>query len=431
MAGTDTPTGGEGAAPASASKWDERLTAFATAVKKDPTQIASALTALVGEAGDDALVILSDPSAVTDDDLKTALVSGSVAIPLGMFRKHLAVLRGPQIAATTVGTAQAGPASVFGNLPEVPNDASFLEALKTGGVLRPGETEVILAAKAALASAVGLYELPALIAEKMEEFAEQQDIGVTPRFFQLRKMVTKREYAEVLSALGATADFATPTRRKNFLAKLNTLLWPSVVSFHRLLEQWQKSWTASAGNLGFLALGAAAMPGASGSQLLAAMSSAPDASGIRGAAEGVIDTVNRIFGGMGMPVARVLAADAIAIKQVLNEPDLPMAIGAANRDQMIKMLGIKISSDYVRLELNVARYLLATVNLPRVAAGNDETGYLIGMIQLGSAIPWDMLPSGSDFDTVSSPMRRRDGGRELGIGRGVTRGAGNGDDDQR
>jgi hypothetical protein len=113
----------------------------------------------------------------------------------------------------------------------------------------------------------------------------------------------------------------------------------------------------------------------------------------RGAAETVIEQINKLFAGTGIPVAKALGADALRIREVLDEPNLPALVGAASRDQMIRSLGISVGAEYVRTEHNVTRFALSVVAIPKVGSGDEELAYLSQLDQLGKTIPWGDLES--------------------------------------
>lgn len=407
----------EGSPPPPKNHWAERVEEFAKAVSQPVVQIENALITLVGQPSEDAAHILADVSAIQDSDLQDALVKAGPMIPLGVFRKHLSKLRGP---APTVepGTGRpAGPS--FDVLPQVPDDNSFTEMLKVGGILKVGTTEMIAGTRAALADAVGVFELPDKIVEQMETFALAQDEPVGDDFFRLQKMVVERNYGEILSALGVSGRFVSQKRKNELLRRLQSGLWPALSSFNVQLKAWQDSWAAGMANPAVMLAALTFGQGGHGS-MAQNMLQAPDTSTIRDAADSVVDRINRVFAGTGIPVARALAHDATGIKKVLEDPQLPMAIGAANREQMLKQLGVNVSADYVRLEQNITRFVLAIVDLPKVTAGNEEYAYLAALIQLGSAIPWDKLPAGESISSprnqISPPSRRRVGiGADLGV----------------
>lgn len=277
-------------------------------------------------------------------------------------------------------------------LPTVPDDASWLDMLKIGGVAKVQVVDVIAAIRAAIASRVGLYELPDILVARMEEFAESQDEPVGENFFRLQKLVTSRSYADVLAAIGATGQFVNEKRKREMVRKLNELLWPSLQSFHGQLKGWAESWAQAGSNpamiLSVLAVG---IGGGQGAVMPPGMLQPPDTAGLRDEAEGVINTINKIFGGLGIPVARAMGYDALRIREVLEDPALPAAVGATNKEQMLKMLNVAVGADYVRLERNIVRYALAIMELTKVTSGNSEYQYLGAMLQLGSAIPWDKL----------------------------------------
>ena len=367
--------------------WNARIADFAAAAGKTPEEIENALKTLVGVPSEDALGILSDPSSLSDDDLKNSLV-GELKIPIGVFKKHLSKLRGPQ----TIAAPVEERAPSFDILPSVPEDESFIASLKVGGVLKVGSLEVMSAVKAAIANKVNLFGLPEIIKEKMEKFAEEQEEPVTKEYFELQKLVTSRSYAEVLSVLGVEGNFMTEARKKQFLQKLNQYLWSSLHQFNVMLMGWQESWMASVSNpaamMSMMMMGTMGKPGAA---LPPGMMQPPETAGLHDESEAVIDSINKVFAGVGIPVARALAYDATRIKGVIENPSLPAAVGATNKDQMLKMLGMTVGADYVRLERNITRYTLAIMKYPEITVPNEDYAYLGAMIQLGNTIPWDKL----------------------------------------
>jgi hypothetical protein len=373
--------------------WDKRIAAFATAVNKQPADITTALIPLVGDAGDSALSVLSDPTAVTDDDLRGVLVNEGPKIPLGVFRKNLVVLRGPAPLPTSVSGDGVSGAS-FDILPSIPDDTSFIASLKVGGEPKVDGTTVISAVKAAIASRIGLFEIPGQILVKMEAHAESLDEPVAASYFELRKLVATRSYAEVLSALGVEGTFMSEAKKTSFLGKLDTGLWVALQGFHEQLVGWQQAWMAGAANpaamMSLMMMGQAGHGGA----MPPGMLQPPETASLHDSAESVVNSVNRVFAGVGIPVARALAYDATRIKGVLDNPNLPAAVGAMNKEQMLKLLGVAVAADLVRLERNIARYALAVIEFGKVTVPNEELAYLAAMFQLGATIPWEKLLSG-------------------------------------
>ena len=172
------------------SSWTDCITKFAEAVGIPAAEIEKVLTPLVGEPGDEALGYLNDVAAVSDSDIKNALAD--FKIPSGKLNAHLSKLRGEKPV-----EEKKEPSSVITSslsiLPVVPDDQSFLELLKTGGVLKVGTTEVLSAIKAALAQKVGLYKLPEKILDKMETFAIAQEEPCGEAFYAMQKLVTEKK----------------------------------------------------------------------------------------------------------------------------------------------------------------------------------------------------------------------------------------------
>jgi len=74
---------------------------------------------------------------------------------------------------------------------------------------------------------------------------------------------------------------------------------------------------------------------------------------------------------------------------------------------MLKMLGVDITADYVRLETNVTRFALAAMDLPKISAGSQETVYLGAMLQLGLSIQWDKLITTKSVDSKDEKSHKR------------------------
>lgn len=400
------PTTPPPAAEAPATPVADRIAAFAAAVGKPDAEIRPAIIALIGD-GADGLVLLADPTLVTDADLRAALVDAKPpGVALAVFRRHLPALRGTP--APAPAAAAGAPAALsFSILPSVPDEPSFLAALKIGGMLKAEKTDVISAVKAALARQVGLYDLPQILLGKMEEFALKQEEPCGPEFFEVQKLLTQKRYGEILSALGVTGTFVSETKKRAFFSRLDEKLWPALTSFQTQLTSWQQAWMSGAANPAMMMMAMTASQ--TGSPMPPGIMAPPDTSALRASAEEVINDINRVFAGPGIPVARALAFDATRIMGVLSNATLPAQVGAANREQMLKELGLTVGSDMVRMEQGVVRYALGIMALAEVPA-DAELAYLAAMIQLGATIPWDKL-------NAPPPLPRKAAGRRpAGLG---------------
>lgn len=276
-------------------------------------------------------------------------------------------------------------------LPQVPDDTSFVAMLKVGGELKVGITEVIAAIRAALADRSGLYDLPKILIGRMEKFSEEQEEPCGKDFYDLQKLVTRHNYAEIFSALDIDSASVTQPKKDKLLERLGIDLWPALSDYNQQIITWVQAWQQGAANPAAMMVAMTAMMSGGQSGMPAGMMQPPDTNVLHDAAEGVIDKINRVFSGTGIVIARALALDANRIKEVLENSALPAQIGATNREQMLKMLEVNVSADYVRLERNITRYALAIMEFPKVTAGQAELSYLTALFQLGSAIPWEKL----------------------------------------
>ncbi|MFH1030533.1 MAG: hypothetical protein V1770_04710 [bacterium] len=281
-------------------------------------------------------------------------------------------------------------------LPAVPSDASWLEALRTGGVLKVEQSTVISAIRAALAHHAGLFTIPDALVGLMEKFADQNEDQVDPEFFKLRKQMTRRSYAEIFEAIdGLDGAYVTEARKKQLLQRLDQYLWPAILAFYAQLKNWQEAWMQGVANPAMVMSAMMAASGGLGGALPPGMMQPPDTGSLRDYADALADAVNKVFAGTGVQIVAALAYDATKIKETLSNPRLPALIGAANRDQMLRQLGVAVSATYPRLETNLTRFVLAIMQVKDLPAGNEELQYFGTLFMLGSQIPWDQLTGGN------------------------------------
>jgi hypothetical protein len=293
---------------------------------------------------------------------------------------------------TPDAAAALGPVSFDGILPAVPDDGSWLEALKTGGVLKVDQSTVISAIRAALANRVGLFDVPKRLVEAMEKFADSIDEPVDPTYFTLRQQLTRRSYAEIFSAIpGLDANYVSDTRKKDLYHRIDQFLWPAIDSFNDQLRSWQELWMQQGANPALMQQLLLSTMGGGGMAMPPGMMQPPDTSGLRDYADAVNDAVNKVFAGTGAQIAAALAYEASQIKKSLEDPRLPAMVGAANRDLMLKQLGVSVSSTYPRLELNLTRFVLAIMQAKDIPAGNEELQYFGTLFMLGTQINWGEL----------------------------------------
>lgn len=395
-AGEDKASGTEAkleAKPEVINKWDEFIKPFAAAIGKEVGEVAKALKGLVGEPGDEAVDLLQNVEDTPAADIKDALKD--LGVPRAVLGRAIKSLR------KKVEVEAPGAAFSYGDiLPKPPDSTSFVEMLKIGGILKPGVTEVLCAIKAGLANRTSLYDLPKKIIKKMEAFAEQQDESLGKEFYDIEKLVTRRTYAEIFNALGIPGTSIPQNKKDSFLVKLDSILWIALSQFNQRLAGWYDGWIKTSGNpamfLQNLQSMFAMMTSGGAGTLPPNLSAPPPTDILHDAGEEVINKVNKVFAGRGIVIARALAYDADRTRAILENPQLPAQIGATNHEQMLKMLGVGITSDYIRLEQNLIRYAFSIVEIEkRATGGNAELSYFAALYNLGLNIPWDRLLSAS------------------------------------
>jgi hypothetical protein len=329
------------------------------------------------------------------------------------------LIKGAAVANASANSAasSAGVPSLEGILPEAPDEESWLNALKVGGVLKPDRSTVIAAIRAALAEKVRMFDVPVRLLAEMEKFADENDEPVDPTFFKLRQQVTKRTYAEVFEAIpGLDAEFVTEARKQQLFDRMRKLLWPTVQASYTQLKAWHDNWMQGTNNPAMMMM---AMTGGKDA-IPAGMMTPPDTGPLRDCGDDINNAINAAFKGVGSQIAGALAYDSNQIRKFLDDPRLPALIGAVNRDQMIKKIGITISSNYARQEQNLVKYVLGFMQSKDVTK-EAEAAYFSALHMLGSQLDWGVLGiregGGGSAAEVRRPMPDiRFGGNSAGGG---------------
>lgn len=343
--------------------------------------------------------VINDLGTETLDDLKALTVDDltQVGMKVAKARRIVNDLNTPPEppkAPASISTEDRAIAQsrVEALLPQVPNDESWLSALKTGGVLKVDESSYIAAIRAALAERVGLYDIPESLSRAMEAYADETDEQVPAEFYTLRRSLTRRAYGEIFSAIdGLDSSFITDKRRKVFLKRIQETLWPAIIESYQALNGWYQTYHASVSDPSVLLTTVSqAINGGGGIGMVASL---PDTAQLHDAGDALIASINRVFRGTGVQVAAAMAYDANTIRKTLEESHLPAMLGVKNREEMLRKINANVSSNYVRLEQNVAKYVLGFVRHNNVTS-DIEVSYFVALWQLGNQINWSDLLGG-------------------------------------
>lgn len=322
------------------------------------------------------------------DDLSSLEVTDltNVGVKLAKARKLLNDLK--QTKTTTSAEPLAIQTQFETLLPSIPSDESWLNALKTGGVLKVDDSSYIAAIRATVADVAGLYDVPKILLEAMEKYADETEEQVDPIFYSLRKSLTRHTYGDIFAAIdGLDGTFVTQNRRNEFLARVEDELWTSIVQSFETLNNWYQAWRANFSDPSMLIAAVSGnLNGTTGMSMIAP----PDTAPLHDVGDDLIDSINGVFRGTGVQIAAAMAYDASMIRNTLEDKRLPALVGTKNREMMLKKLGVNIDNDYIRLEQNLVKYVLAFTRYSTVAS-DLEASYFAALWQLGNQISWSKL----------------------------------------
>ncbi len=373
-----------------------------TATTTDPTTT-DPITTKLGSLGlnEDQITKIKALGAETVDDLSALSANDLVAVGIPVLKARKIVSSLAPATAATPPPAMSMPAVNFDTiLPQVPDDGSWLNSLRAGGVLKIEQSTVISAIRAALADRFGLYDIPKRLVEAIETYIDVTEEQVTEEFWALRKQLTRRSYGDLFAAIdGLDGTFMTEKRKTELLTRINDNLWPSVIGFNTALNNWQNAWMQGSANPGMMVTAIMALAGGGGGVgMPPGIMQPPDCGVLRDAAEDVVDSLNRIFRGTGVQVAAALAYEANQIKSMIENPRMPILCGAPSRDILLKQLGVAVPATYPRMETNLSRFVLGIMQSDKIAAGNEELQYFGTLYMLGTQIPWEDLRRGSKLE---------------------------------
>lgn len=276
-------------------------------------------------------------------------------------------------------------------LPTIPGDDTWLNILKTGGVLKVDQATYIAAVRAAIAGRVKIYDIPKKLVHALEEYSKELDEPVGPEFFKLMKQLTRRNYGELFAAIdGVDGTFVSEHRKMELLKRIDDYLWPAVTQCYQQLNAWQQAWVngLTPGVLAASYYGGAG--GLAGGLMPSSMAQIPDISPLQDVGDTLRDALNKALSGTGSVVASAIAYDYSQIRAVLEDPTLPAKIGAGNREQMYKRLGVAVDASMVRAEASIVRFIISFAQNDRVTS-DAAPNYYNALFMLGSQINWAQL----------------------------------------
>ncbi len=380
-------------------KFRTTMQPFADSIGVELSQMASVLEEQLGEPGDDFVEMIMDPSIVDDDAIAAALTKGGakeakVKLALKKLRQGGASAASSTAPAGANG-APAGLATVATSLlPPVPSDESLLEALKVGGEPKFDVTTLQAAIRWMTARSLGVEDrIEKTVLDAIEARAIDMDQPVGgPIFGRVQKLVTRQRYADVLSAMDLQGGGKLVSEaRKNALLGRSAELFGYLKAFLEQLQSYKAEVMAQYQGPQLMGIFAASLSG--GSAAASALQPLPDPSVILSELDALFDNLNRVFSGTGVIVARAMGADVIETRNILKDPELISAVGAGNRDEMLKVLGINTTASDVNMERNVLQFATATMYMKSISTEQLPT-YIITLATIGERIPWDKLTTG-------------------------------------
>ncbi len=370
------------------------------------------LTTLLAQygVGDTALAVTKLDELGVECVADLAALSAEELVGVGLklvkARKLLEALNSK--AATAGGTSAARVSSVTTTsraeqintvvLPEPPNEESWLSSLRSGGVLKVGESTYLSAARAIIAAKLNVKDLIKRLCEEIEQTAVAQDEVVPQLYFDLRNRNLRRKYSEVFAVVGG-ASAITEAQRASTMRRIQERMVPALYRCHMAADAWLRTWIASTGPMmGAFAVGQQ-IGAPIGMSIPPAFNSMPDVAPIRDACDELRDAVNASLSGVGPAAVTAIACEYRDLQEILNNDSLPAYLGVATREQMLKKLDIGVGASLIRMERDLVRLLLAYASSDSQSP-DQESSYYYACHMVGAQIPWNHLGIEAKQDTT-------------------------------
>lgn len=344
--------------------------------------------AALQKLGEFGVETVEDLKALSDQELCQA---GFSLVKARKLLKELNNASAPAETSTVAPAVTAGagrpmmPMFGMANIPEVPSEEAWLSGLKVDGILKCNQSAYISAVRASLADCLDIRQLPKRLCEMMKRYAEENDEPVPELYWELRKQVSRREYAEIFAAIGGESN-VTDADRKSLIDRMKQLVWPAAGNCFIQLESWVKIWNSSYNPLAMVAgnyVGGVMVPPTA--------NAIPDVAPIRDSADDLRNAINRALSGVGPAAAAAMACDYVRVKKILNDSRLPTYIGVSGKEQLFKKLDIDVGSSLIRTENDLVQFILGMVMSDERASADNEVAYFVALYNLGARINWGGL----------------------------------------
>lgn len=359
----------------------------------------NAILAKVQEFGGDESVVeklaelgveaLEDLSALTESDLVSA---GMKLVPA---RKLLASLEPATVVADP--TTNTVYSITLSSPPD--SDMPWLEAIRQGHKLKNSPMIVIPGIRAAISARSNLFEVPNKLIKLIKAHADANDEPNPPIIKDIRRMLQRNRFAEVIEAIEGFEAADVTDGKDEMFARIQKHLWPALDDYRNVLAGWVQQYNEtqnSLGNIGAVLAGRGRT------------TPPPSTGALHDYGEAVIAALNKVYASDGAAAAAGMAGWARKIIKYLddNKKELIVHTGAANEEQLLRMLEVESTAATVRMERNIVEFVMSIIDASKQTAGDAECDWFIALHNLGNQIPWDTLTgkSGGVSSLAGTPL---------------------------
>lgn len=265
------------------------------------------------------------------------------------------------------------------------NADSWLAALKQENTLQFTDQTYIAGIRAVLATNIGMFEaLPKLMAMLMD-FAKKNARPVPRVYYDLQILQTERKFGLIV---GAAKDqlviedvpiFASEEDMIGLIDEVKSGLIPKIMDMVKTVGLWHNLMMSRAAGNYFMSK----TNETSGARY-------PNPAAIFEAGQELRKSINQTFAGNGIQKAIAICQQYAELAKALNNPSLPQAVGAVDRDAVLNTLGFNANAAAVRSEKHIVNFVLYAIKADQCTEEN-ELEFCTGLFNLAEQVDWSGL----------------------------------------
>ncbi len=275
-------------------------------------------------------------------------------------------------------------------LAPIPKDSDWLEGLRQQGILQFSTQTYMAGIKALLAANLGTFTAITRLKDLVSEYALTNGLAAPNLYYDLQNILARREFGPIFAALeenrvGNVPIYASIDDVNDLGIRMQNILVPEILEAVEALSAWHEELTKLKKTDFFVQQTMTSIQDMTAD-------SYPNTAKLYDAGKQLRLKINQTFASNGIQKALAIQGEYESFMRILNNPELPASVGAVDRDNVMKMLGLDAKAAIVRAAPYIAQFVLNMVEVENLAKPS-ELRFFIDLHRLTMQIDWSTLQS--------------------------------------